>query len=831
MKQTFSKWTGTHQGMRFYVAALASLLIVMVLSLTGFLNIGSFQKSYIDSLVSSYGVTGSEARRTIEYSVKYHKPLNNFAGMGEILSDIKKQAPTVENVFVMLPNGDTLYDISGPTDVEALPENLLTKINFSDAKKKNNLSWLLSGDEYHALIPLRDANQDWIGTIDIVFNENAVSEKMTAYLSDTLKIMVSIALATILCIVLVVYRIHLFLKNGQLNKRGLLIAMTLILATAQASFGVLNVVTFRSAYLEVVNNNLNIAADMISKRINRVVGFGFTYEELDGVDDWLKNLAGPVKEINYVNLNNPNGDTLFSSSIDAKQSTSNQAQKPEAQQDSNDVPQVSRLLGKDSNGLDASLVIAASKSYIDQKVFSLALDAVTMFVTSIFFLVEMLVFIIIVLSNKVTLTNLHEAEKTDPSHTHGMTAKQETALVITQHENCVRVLAFLLLLCSYMSISFIPLLMKDIYRPLWGLSFNVIVGLPIASEMFGAFLSSLLAGYFIDRYGWRPVFVCGFILLSIATVISALSSDAVNFIAIRCFVGIGYGAAWMGLRGLVATGKSNHERTHGFSILNAGIFAGMNCGAVIGALLAQRIGFPAVMILASMMIAVALPFTFSLTVNSKPAITGNNKLTLAGLRTFFLHKDTFFFFLLITIPSAITSSFLTYFFPIFANSVDVSQGDIGRGFLLYGICMVFIGPLLVKFLAGRKVNTKHLMLGSCLIGVLSLSTFWSAPTFIGALIAIVILGISDSVGLVSQNSYFMSIPAAEKIGHGKALSFYSAMKKVGQFSGPAVFGVAVSLGTLLGVGLIASAYLITTISFGLASRESHSDINLPHSVD
>lgn len=831
MKQSHSSSKSTLRGMRLYVAVLASLLIVMVLSLTGFLNIGSFQKSYVDSLVSSYGVTGSEARRTIEYSVKYHKPLNNFAGMGEILSDIKKQAPAVENVFVMLPNGNTLYDISGPTNVEALPEKLQAKINFSDPKKKNNVSWLLSGNQYHALIPLRNVDQEWIGTIDIVFNETSVSEKIAAYVNDTIQIMVSITIATILCIVLAIYRLNLFLKNGQLNKRGLLIAMTLILATAQASFGVINVVTFRSAYHEVVNNNLNLAADMISKRINKVVGFGFTYEELDGVDDWLKNLAGPVKEIGYINLNSPNGNTLFSSQVATTILPDAEIQKQANTKNSDDIPEVSRTLVKDGSESAATLTITASKGYVDQKIFELALDAVTMFIVSIFFLVEMLVFIIVILSNKVAISNWNEEEKIDPTHAHGLTAKQEHKLEIAQHENCVRVLAFLLLLCSYMSISFIPLLMKDIYKPLWGLSFNVIVGLPIASEMFGAFLSSLMAGYFIDRYGWRPVFVYGFILLSIATLLSALTDDAVNFIGIRCFVGIGYGAAWMGLRGLVATGKSSHERTHGFSTLNAGIFAGMNCGAVIGALLAQRIGFSAVMILASFMIAVALPFTFSLTVNSKPTITGSDKLTFSGLREFFLHQDTFFFFLLITIPSAITSSFLTYFFPIFSNSIDVNQGDIGRGFLLYGICMVFIGPILVKFLASKKINVKHLMLGSCLIGALSLCSFWSTPTFIGALIAIVILGISDSVGLVSQNGYFMSLPTAEKIGHGKALSFYSATKKIGQFSGPAVFGLAVSLGTLMGVGLIAGSYLITTLSFGLISNKAKRGAKLSNDLD
>ena len=57
---------------------------------------------------------------------------------------------------------------------------------------------------------------------------------------------------------------------------------------------------------------------------------------------------------------------------------------------------------------------------------------------------------------------------------------KEAKLVRSQNENCVRVLGFLLLLCSYMSISFIPLLMKEINQPLWGLSLDVLIALPIA---------------------------------------------------------------------------------------------------------------------------------------------------------------------------------------------------------------------------------------------------------------------------------------------------------------------------------------------------------------
>ena len=804
---------------RHYVATLASVLILIVLSITGFLNISSFQKSFVDSLVSSYGVAGSEARRTIEYSVKYHKPLNNFAGMSAVLTEITQTVPDISNVYLMLPNGKTLYDISGPTDTQVLSNKLLTKIDFSNGLKKSSPAWVLSDHRYHAFIPLQGAKGDWIGTLDIVFDENNVSKAVSVYLHDALKIMMAIGLSAILLVIFVVYRIQIFDANNQLKKQTFMIVMTLILGLAQASFGVINVVSFRGAYLKVVNNNLNIAADIISKRIDRVVQLGFAYDELDGVDDWLKNLVGSVQEIDVVRLASANGKLLFSSSTADLSENSALASSDKganlSQQEASiesELPQISRNLSQDARNESAILSVKVSRSYIQQKLFDLTLDAITMFVTSIFFLFEMLVFIIVLLTNRMEKLSLPLASE----------SISKTMLPNKgQNENSVRVLGFLLLLCSYMSISFIPLLMKEIYKPIFGLSANFIIALPIAAEMFGAFIASLLAGYVIDKHGWRPVFVGGFIFLAIATLLSAFSQEPISFIISRFVVGLGYGAAWMGLRGLVAAGNTDKNRSHGFSILNAGIFAGQNCGAVIGALLAQRIGFSTVLILASMMIAIAMPFTFLLTNNSKPAIAGAAVASKGAVRRFFMNKDVFFFFLLVTIPSAITSSFLNYFFPLFANSINISQGNIGRGFLLYGICIVFVGPVLVKIL-NRLIQREFLILISCFFGAVALAVFWAIPTFVGALFAILILGISDSVGLVSQNNYFISLPSAEALGHGKALSFYSAMKKVGQLAGPAVFGAALSVGAVLGVGLISGGYLATTIAYSVLNRKKTS---------
>ena len=811
-------------GGRRYVASLGSLLIVIVLAITGFLNISSFQSSYINSLVSSYGVAGSEARRTIEYSVKYHKPLNNFAGMGDILGGIKKALPSVDNVYLLLPTGVAINDTSGRINKEILSSKFLSKVDFSGKSKDKTSSWLLIDQDYHAFIPIKNDLGEWIGTLDIVFSEQSVAEKISAYMYSALGVMLGIALLAILALFVVVYRIPLFDHNYQLRRRTLMIAITVILGVSQVSYAVINVITFRNAYLKIVDQNLNIAADIIGKQIDRVVKLGLPYQELDGVDDWLENLVGPVKEIDHVDLRDSSGKLLFSSrgavssvantQQAASPTTPSAAVAPAPNKETlaadGDSPLVTRALTTDGEGQSATLTISVSQAYVDQKLIDLALDALTMFVTSIFFLFETLVFIIILLTNYTNKLSISLLQHD---------AKKEAQLERSQNENCVRVLGFLLLLSSFMSISFIPLLMKEIYQPLWGLTPDVIFALPIAAEMLGAFLSSLLVGYAIDRYGWRPVFVGGFIVLASGTLLSAFAQEPISFIAMRCIVGLGYGAAWMGLRGLVAAANTPHQRASAFSILNAGIFAGQNCGAVLGALLAQRIGFPAVLVLASFLILVAMPFTYLLTINSKPAISGEKHLAKGAVGRFFGDKDIFLFFLLITIPSAITSSFLNYFFPVYANSINISQGNIGRGFLLYGICIVFIGPYLNKRLKSLN-QEKWMIIGSCLCGVLALSVFWLMPTLVGLLLALLILGIGDSVGLVSQNNYFISLPRAEKLGHGKALSFYSAVKKVGQLVGPAAFGVALSFGAVTGVGMIACGYLLTSCSFGLLNRKT-----------
>ncbi len=67
----------------------------------------------------------------------------------------------------------------------------------------------------------------------------------------------------------------------------------------------------------------------------------------------------------------------------------------------------------------------------------------------------------------------------------------------------VRPLSFLIFITVYMALAFIPLLAKDLARPLWGLDQSLVIGLPISAEVLASGVTMLFAGYFAQANGWK----------------------------------------------------------------------------------------------------------------------------------------------------------------------------------------------------------------------------------------------------------------------------------------------------------------------------------------
>jgi predicted MFS family arabinose efflux permease len=753
----------------------STLLVAVVLLFSGILNMGSFRKSYVESLVGSYTVAGAEARNRIEYALRYGKDLANFANIQDILAGIKEDSPAIEAVAIILPDGRVAYDLDGPAQDRRLPDALKSVADFRSGKVAS--TWQLFQGKYHAFIPIRDHNQGWAGTIELQFDPLAVDQRTGGFLRRTMGIMLAVGLGAVVLLGMLLPLVRVVDPRGRIRKRRCSAVLLGVLSAAQITYGAVNIAMFRRAYPPVVQENALLTGGIIRNTVEDMVRKGVAYRDMVGIEDWFGRINRAVPEIERIELEAPG---LAG-------------------------PGLALPMRADRTGARFTLRLRMSEAYAAGKVRALVLDAVTMLVTSFFFMVEMVVFLGLALERMAGAPS--RPENGSPAEPEGNLAEPEA--------NLVRPLAFLLLVSGYLSVSFIPVLMRDLYQPLLGLAPAVVVGLPISAEMFGAFASSLCVGHAIDRRGWRPAFLAGLVLFGAGSVLSGAATSAVPFILARGLVGVGYGAAWMGLRGQVAAGATGASRNQGFSVLNAGIYAGQSCGAVLGAMLAERMGFPGVFYLAAGLVPVTAAFALALMDNARPA---SASATGAGqARAFFADRRLLAFLLLITLPTAVCGMFLNYFLPVYARSAGVSQGDIGRTFLAYGVCIVYAGPFLARHL-GNRLSPLWVMFLASQVGVLALAVFCVRASFAGAVAAVVLLGVADSTGLVAQNSYFVNLPAALVYGRGKALSIFSAVKKVGQMLGPNVFGLAAAAGPVVGVGLVAGACLTATGAFWISNK-------------
>lgn len=866
------------------------LLIVTVLGFTGGLNIASFKQNYTANLVSTYAVGGGETVRKIEYAVKYGKPLANFYGMEELLTGSLRNTPDVSLVQVVLPDGQVVYNQLGAVRSETLDAKLLEQWN-GGTGGQGYTSVRYEG-RYAIFMPIKDKDGAEAGKLALWFEEQVVQKAVQPYVNKLLFALSLSALCGLLALLLFMSRGKVFVEGGHIRKTRMIVGMLVILSLVQGAFCWVNYSLFSSAYADISRQTAELTTQIVRGDIQGVVSKGVPYEKLYGLGEYLQRVTHAVPAIERISLTDGGGRTLFSTAGDGAAGSVTNAPAEY---------RFNQALSQDQGGVAGQMEVLLSASYIQSKMRDIILDTVTVFVTSILFMVEIALFVTIMLRRSIRQETQKAAASEAPQ---AETAEDgETALI--------RPLAFVLFIGVFMGTSFIPVVMKKLYAPFLGLSREVTLALPVSAEMLFAGLATIAAGYMIDRRGWRNVFYLGLSFFAVGTLLSALAWSPGSFILARILAGAGYGFSLMSLRGCVNSAKDEKVRSGGVSGLFSGMYAGLNCGVIVGAMLADRIGFSSVFYVAFAvaLVTAGLSWLFLRGVASQApaaaraaeaqkeaanvaassgadakgaaaasggrakdasaageaaasaggakgavvasdgkaegasaaiqpsaaeggakgaAVASNGKTKGAApagavaaggagsLKSFLVNRKVTLFFLLVLIPTAVCSMFLDYYFPVFAESAGISSSNIGRAFLLNGLCIVYLGPLLTRHLNGRFGVEKAIIVAGLLV-VAAMSIFAIEGSIYAAFAAVILLGIADSFGLSAQNNYFVRLEATSHIGTGKALGYYGNIKKVGQMLGPIAFGGVAVLGTM-GVGMIGGLLLAALALFVLSLR-------------
>ena len=378
----------------------------------------------------------------------------------------------------------------------------------------------------------------------------------------------------------------------------------------------------------------------------------------------------------------------------------------------------------------------------------------------------------------------------------------------------IRPLAFIIFFTGNMSTTFLPLFGRGLWNPAMGMQQEVAIALPLSAEVLFTAVFSLLGGFIVDRIGTKQLITIGGGVFAGGLALCGAVPNLWLLIVGNGVLGAGEGLVLVSLNTFIGSYEGEDQRNRGFSGYNAAYLSGMNCGTVVGSLLAERVGYRPVFYIAGG-IAIAAILLTALCLRGQPKkVSAEEEKTTGGMSTlrFLFSPRVFSFFLFMLTPYLICSSFLSYFFPIYGEENGLSTSFVAQAFLLSGVIAIYLGPLLTKFTQERLGTRKALILSTG-IYVASFAMFALHMSVAVCFAIIGLLAVADSFGLSMQAVYFSDLPEVRQYGEGKAMGVNSAVESIAQTVGPIIFAAVLLLGAERGILLLAQGVGILLVLF------------------
>jgi len=162
--------------------------------------------------------------------------------------------------------------------------------------------------------------------------------------------------------------------------------------------------------------------------------------------------------------------------------------------------------------------------------------------------------------------------------------------------------------------------------------------------------------------------------------------------------------------------------------------------------------------------------------------------------------------------------FLAYYLPLFADAQGLSISDIGRLFMLNGLIIIYLGPVISIF-AKKKIKNDRLALVIGSAGwAFSLIIFAITGNIVGLVLTLIVMAMTEGFCVVAQNDYFLNLKAVKEIGEDVAVSYFEITAKVAEIIAPIIFGWVLIMGATKGMWTFGIAILVVTLLFFIISN-------------
>lgn len=739
----------------------------------------SFEKEYRKTTLSPYRAICTSLASDIENSFDMGKTLSRFQAFPQ-LAEIATQAVShIRAVALSKPDG-SVAQWYGEAPRRRLPVPRSHASALEPAEGEDNIAILDAGPEAHVIKELKgsalylalglgekgaDVGAGGVGYLTLIVDKDLYVATLDRFFYKMLAIFGASTLLLLLILPIVLRVIPLRNATGGIRRTPLLASILLPLLLVQIACSVLFLDAAYTATGKVLRDITRQHVSSLAGKIQHVLDRGVRIDELRDLEATLRQLRSRSPELRRIVIEDMSGASLYSSGTSAGESL--------------------RMAG--AGGIRAPIEtalrdgvtgkqVATVRAWADWGLLSASLkasclDAATTFVISLLLMSE-LVFMQLALFGS-------RNPREDPTAQRGM----------------LRGIAFWLLVALDMSISFIPLRMKELALASAGSS-DFLFGLPVSVEMGAAGLAILAAGVWAAKRTPVQPLHAGIALATLGSLGSAFCSNAAWYILARAVVGFGYGLSIMSLQNLTVSASSADARGANIASMFAGVYAGGLCGSAMGAMLADRVGYAVVFSIASALLGLLLLMCLASVGRWKHgrALTDSPHVSFAAIRRFLLDGNVFSLLAFSLFPGAvITVGLINFFIPLSLNKAGVSQSDIGRVFMVFSLAFICLSPLIAPKVERLQRKSLALMLGGGLGGACLLIFALPSsllPPFWSALAAVTFLGLFLAVCVTAQNSFLLGCRVTSEIGSEQAMSLSNAVERLGQVAGPLVFGSA-----------------------------------------
>lgn len=409
----------------------------------------------------------------------------------------------------------------------------------------------------------------------------------------------------------------------------------------------------------------------------------------------------------------------------------------------------------------------------------------------------------------------------------GIIFTENKKLKLRYNIKIVRFISFLIYFILNTPLFFIAIVMEKLLQEhgLFNMSTEIATGLPLTGQMLFLVIASGVGGTITDKMGWRPVFFGGVISMIAGCFISGISNMPLLFILGNCLLGFGLGLASLASQSLIFYAKGlgqDYDTNEVLADFNSGSYAGANCGTLFGAMLYEKIGFSSTFFAAIIICLCILLLVLRTIPNLKNTNleAKNDEMSKLELVKSIFSFEIINYAVLVLLPIIIVTFFVAHFFPIFADSQGLSSTTAGLGYMVQGVTVIYLGPVLTK-IAIKYLKLKKTVVLSSLIAFGGILIFAYSPSISFAFIAIFFLGVSEAVGQSARVNYFLNMKTSKLLGEGKSLAIFSVFENLGTIAGPTIFALILTYNISYGMAVYGGISLILTIIFAIITLKFH----------